>query len=194
MTCSLVSNPKHGVFILEDLKLQNMTKKPKPKQDKATGKWLKNKARAKAGLNKALLAQGLYKFEVFLKYKAKRALKPVFKINPYKTSQECANCGHTQADNRKSQALFICTQCGNVDNADQNAAKVIKKRAINYLLDSGTELSGKGVLTPKLDTGRGAQLRQTRRKSCSATSSETSKKKSSVLSATVSVDNGSSLL
>ena len=52
---------------MEDWKLKNMTKRPKPKQD-ANGKWLKNGANAKAGLNKALLNLGLYKFEVYLNY------------------------------------------------------------------------------------------------------------------------------
>ena len=44
--------------------------------------------------------------------------------------------------------MFLCERCGHSDNADRNAALVIKKRAINLILDSGTELSDKGVLTP----------------------------------------------
>ncbi len=156
VTRALVDNPNNKLFILEDLKLKNMTRKPKPKKDPLTGQWLKNKARAKAGLNKALLSQGLFQFEVFLKYKATRELKPVFKINRYQTSQECAACGHTHKDNRKDQALFVCQRCGNIDNADHNAEKVIKKRAIKLFLDSGTELSARGVLIPA-DTGRGAK-------------------------------------
>ncbi|NBW56434.1 hypothetical protein EBR43_01345, partial [bacterium] len=38
--------------------------------------------------------------------------------------------------------------CGHLDNADRNAAIVIKKRAINLMLHSGTELTSKGVLVP----------------------------------------------
>ena len=64
-------------------------------------------------------------------------------LTPAYTSQECAECGHTHPDNRKSQERFACVGCGHVDNADRNAAIVIKKRAINLMLDSGTELDGK---------------------------------------------------
>ncbi|NBW57211.1 hypothetical protein EBR43_05390 [bacterium] len=40
----------------------------------------------------------------------------------------------------------------------RNAADVIKKRAITFILDSGMELSAKGVLVPsklRVDPGRG---------------------------------------
>ncbi len=42
-----------------------------------------------------------------------------------------------QPHNRKKQDVFICENCGHVDKADHNAAKIIKKRAINLRLDSG---------------------------------------------------------
>ena len=64
-THAIATNAK--VVVMEDWKLKNMTKRPKPKQD-TNGKWLKNGANAKAGLNKALLNLGLYKFEVYLNY------------------------------------------------------------------------------------------------------------------------------
>lgn len=75
-------------------------------------------------------------------------------LSPHHTSQECANCGHIHADNRKSQSLFQCVCCNYTDNADNNASAVIRKRAINLILDSGTELSDKGVLRPASDIGR----------------------------------------
>ena len=81
--------------------------------------------------------------------------KALFKVAPNYTSQECADCGHTQPENRKSQEIFSCLRCGNTGNADENAAKVIKNRAIDLILDSGTELSKRGVL---LDSGRGAHM------------------------------------
>ncbi|WP_158650727.1 zinc ribbon domain-containing protein, partial [Acinetobacter indicus] len=51
-----------------------------------------------------------------------------------------ALCGHTHPDNRKSQDKFKCVSCGHIDNADHNASVVIKNRAINLILDSGTLL------------------------------------------------------
>jgi hypothetical protein len=70
-------------------------------------------------------------------------------------------CGHTHPDNRKRQALFSCSDCGHTENADRNAAEVIKKRAIKLILNSGTELSQRGVLC---DGGVGLQLRREERK------------------------------
>tara|TARA_B100000287_G_scaffold387813_1_gene396646 strand:+ start:444 stop:1814 length:1371 start_codon:yes stop_codon:yes gene_type:complete len=130
------------VVVIEDLKLNNMTRSPKAKVCSITGKWEKNGARAKAGLNRALLGVGLGQFEQFLSYKMAMANKPLFKVSPHHTSQECANCGHTHPSNRLSQCNFKCVSCGHTDNADHNAALVIRKRAVNLILNSGTELTG----------------------------------------------------
>jgi putative transposase len=67
------------------------------------------------------------------------------------------NCGHTHPENRRSQFEFVCIQCGHTDNADANASSNIKQRAINLLLNSGAELSDKGVLYALPDIGRGAK-------------------------------------
>ena len=134
---------KAQVIVLEDLRLKNMTARPKAKKNPHTGRYEKNNAASKAGLNRALLGVGLGLFEVFVSYKAHRANKPVFKVNPINTSRECAPCGHIHPDNRVSQSIFRCQRCGHEDNADRNAAWVIRKRAISLILDSGTELAGK---------------------------------------------------
>jgi putative transposase len=55
-------------------------------------------------------------------------------VPPHHSSQECAACGFTHPDNRPRQAEFICQRCGNRDNADFNAGKVIAKRGIHLLL------------------------------------------------------------
>ena len=41
------------------------------------------------------------------------------------TSQCCDACGYVHKDNRRSQAAFVCLECGNTENADVNAAKNI---------------------------------------------------------------------
>lgn len=40
------------------------------------------------------------------------------KVDPKNTSRQCPNCGHTSAENRKSQAVFVCTRCGHKAHAD----------------------------------------------------------------------------
>ena len=172
---SLVDNPKYKVFILEDLKTKNMTKKPQGKKDLNSNKWKKNRAKAKAGLNRSILDKGWYMFENFLSYKSHRALKAFYKVAAHYTSQECSDCGYTHPSNRKSQEHFHCGCCGYFENADINASKVIKKRAINLILNSGTELSKRGVL---LDKGRGAKVRHKEDEFSICSGYETSKKKS----------------
>lgn len=167
---SIVDKKETKLIILEDLNTQKMTKKPKAKKDQASGNWLSSKK----DLRRLILQKGWHLLEKYLQYKAYKAGKALFKILAHYTSQECADCGHTHPNNRKSQELFHCESCGRTDNADHNAAKVIKKRAINLILDSGTELSIKGVL---LDRGRGAVSKTERAKAISARGEETSKKK-----------------
>ena len=170
---SIVSNERHKIIVLEDLRIQNMTAKPKARESK-DGKWEKNGAKAKAGLNRSILNEGWHQLDSYIKYKAYRAGKAWFKVSAQYTSQECAACGHTHPNNRRSQERFKCEHCGHCDNADRNAAEVIKKRAIDLILDPGSGLSGRGVLLS--DTGRGATLKTRKAKAKRARSNEASKK------------------
>ena len=147
-------NGSASVIVFEDLKTSNMTKRPKAKQDE-NGKYISNKAKQKAGLNKAILNISWHLIETYTKYKSYRAGKAVFKIPSPTTSQECSKCGHTHPDNRKTQDKFVCVSCGYADNADRNASLVIKKRAIKLIKHTGTVLSEKGVLTIISDNERG---------------------------------------
>ena len=122
------------VFIFEDLKIKNMTAAPAPRQDEQ-GRYTANGAAAKAGLSKGILASAWGPVKEFTSYKAAARNKLVLKISPYNSSNECARCGHTSGENRVSQALFVCQQCCHTDNADRNAACVLKKRAIKLLVE-----------------------------------------------------------
>jgi len=64
-------------------------------------------------------------------------------VSPHHSSQECAACGFTHPDNRPGQAEFICQRCGNRDNADFNAGKVIAKRGIHLLLSGEVAVKAK---------------------------------------------------
>ena len=133
-THAFVSDPDRSLFVVEDLKIQNMTKRPEPRQDDS-GRYARNGARAKAGLNRAILSSCWGLFVLFLSYKARRAGKLVVKMPPHYSSQECARCGHVHPDNRPSQAEFVCQRCGFEDHADHNASRVIAQRGIRLLLD-----------------------------------------------------------
>lgn len=152
------------VIVFEALKTSSMTRKPKAKQDEQ-GRYVSNKAKQKAGLNKSILNVGWHMIEAYSKYKSYQAGKAVFKVSAHYTSQECAKCDYTHPENRKSQDKFVCGNCGHTDNADNNASLVIKKRAINLILDTGTVLSDDGVLRAKSDSGRGGNRKTSRGKS-----------------------------
>ena len=133
---AIVHNPEHFLMVYEDLNVHGMTKKPKAKKDE-NGKWARNQAAAKAGLNKKILTAAWGKTVTFTKYKAVKAGKLCIKINPYQTSQECAECGHIHPGNRVSQSEFVCQACGHQDNADHNAGRVLAKRGVRWLLSGG---------------------------------------------------------
>lgn len=145
LTHELTAINNKKVFVLENLSTKNMTKSASGTMENPG----KNVA-AKSGLNREILKVGWHQIETFLTYKAIKNGKIVFKVAPNHTSQECSHCGHTHADNRLEQSKFDCVQCGFTANADTNASQVIQKRAIKLILDSGTELSSKGVLQPKI--------------------------------------------
>ena len=159
---ALTKNPGK-VIVMEDLVTSRMTKHAKPKQNAETGKWEKNHAAQKSGLNRSILSVGWYKLEQYTRYKARRRGSLLVKIAPQFSSQECADCSHIHPGNRVSQAEFACLSCGHRDNADRNAALVLKKRAIKLLQHSGTELSAKGVLS-LVDTGCGVQSKTSKLK------------------------------
>lgn len=119
--------------VFEDLKLQNMSRRPKPKKCDKTGKWLVNGASAKAGLNKTLLGANLGQIRKFTRYKLAEKSKLMVLVAPHYSSQECSKCGLIDKENRPTQALFACVTCGHTANADDNAARVLKKRGIQHI-------------------------------------------------------------
>lgn len=63
-----------------------------------------------------------HQLRFFLSYKAALAGVPLHTVDPRNTSKTCSACGHCEKANRKSQASFVCRQCGLAANADENAA------------------------------------------------------------------------
>ena len=126
---TLVNNPQHKLFVFEALKVKNMTASAKGTIE-APGK----NVRQKTGLNRSILASTWGQTKVFLQYKARRQGKLCIDVPPHYSSQGCAACGNIHKDNRLSQAEFVCQRCGNSDNADSNASKVIAQRGVTLLL------------------------------------------------------------
>lgn len=74
----------------------------------------------------ALWAGGNWAFAMlrgFVEYKAQQAGVKCVVIDPRNMSRTCAECGHCEKANRKSQKKFLCVKCGHNQNADHNAAR-----------------------------------------------------------------------
>lgn len=108
---------RYGTVVMEDLAVRSMSASAKGTIE-APGR----NVRSKAGLNRSILDQGWYQFKRLLEYKLADRGGELILVNPAFTSQRCAECGHIEAANRESQAVFVCLLCGHRAHADHNAA------------------------------------------------------------------------
>lgn len=111
---------RHPVIAIEDLKILNMAASAA-----GTVKNPGKNVKAKSGLNCSILDAAWGEFGRQLEYKLQWRGGELVRVNPAHTSQRCSGCGHVDADNRRSQAVFRCVACGHAENADVNAAKNI---------------------------------------------------------------------
>ena len=114
----LVSSYQTVVF--EKLQPANMSRRPKPKTDEATGQYLPNGASAKAGLNKSIRDAGWGQFQQICKDKAEWAGSRVLFVSPKYTSQMCSGCG-TIVRKELEERWHECA-CGCSLDRDHNAA------------------------------------------------------------------------
>ena len=114
------SNPKHTLFVLEDLSgVRNATERVRTKDRYVSVSW------------------SFYDLEQKLIYKAKQNQSIVIKVNPRYTSQCCPVCGHIEKANRNKRLhLFTCKNCGYKSNDDRIGAMNLYRMGINYLYDS----------------------------------------------------------
>ena len=87
----------------------------------------------KTGLNRSIPDQGWGEFRRQLEYKLCWAGGQLRAVPAMNTSRTCPRCRHVSKDNRKSQAVFACVECGFRENADLVAA-------INILSARGASL------------------------------------------------------
>lgn len=127
----------NDAVVVEDLRVRNMTRAPKPKEDPQTlGQWLPNGAASKAGLNKSILDSGWGMFISLIHAKAECAGRQVVAVNPANTSRTCHVCGNVDPDARNGK-VYSCTKpdCGWTGDADLNAAHNILRTGL-VLLDA----------------------------------------------------------
>ena len=114
------SNPKHTLFVLEDLSgIRNATERVRTKDRYVSVSW------------------SFYDLEQKLIYKAKQKQSIVIKVDPRYTSQCCPVCGHIEKANRNKKIhLFACKNCGYKSNDDRIGAMNLYRMGINYLEES----------------------------------------------------------
>ena len=116
---------RHDFIAVEDLMIQNMTKSAA-----GTVEDPGERVAQKRGLNRSILDQQWGKAMTYLEYKAESAGIPFIRVDPKNTSRACAKCGAVVAGARDGES-FVCTACGNMDDADHNAALNILARGWN---------------------------------------------------------------
>jgi len=116
----------YGTVVVEKLNVRNMTRSAAGSLE-APG----SNVRAKAGLNREILAVAPYAFRLALSQKLARTGGKLVAVDPRHTSQTCSACGVVDAASRRSQSEFICTSCGHQAHADFNAARNILRRGLD---------------------------------------------------------------
>ena len=114
------SNPKHTLFVLEDLTgIRSVTERVKTKDRYVSVSW------------------SFYDLEQKLIYKAKQNQSTVIKVDPRYTSQCCPVCGHIEKSNRNKKIhLFTCKNCGYSSNDDRIGAVNLYHMGISYLKEA----------------------------------------------------------
>ena len=80
----------------------------------------------------------------------KKKTSPIIAVPPQNTSRTCPCCGHVSADNRQTQAKFLCVECGFEENADAVGAINVLRAGHARL---ACEVSG-AVMPPAAGTHR----------------------------------------
>jgi putative transposase len=140
---STAISQNHALVCVEDLQVKNMSKSAKGDNNRP-GKHVK----AKAGLNRSILDQGWAEFRRQLAYKLQWAGGMLVAVPPHNTSRTCPCCGHVAKENRRTQAEFVCVQCGYQNHADVVGAMNILERGLR-LLACGEDVSRVKVARPK---------------------------------------------
>jgi putative transposase len=132
-TTDLAKN--HCIVIGENLPVCNMTRSAK-----GTAENPGSNVKQKAKLNKVITRQGWGMTQRQLDYKCRKHGGVHIKVNPRGSSQRCPHCQHQDAENRRSQALFLCANCGYTENADFNATDNLKEEGLRAAAQLGIYL------------------------------------------------------
>ena len=102
-----VLKTKARSIVLEDLNVKGMMQNPH--------------------LARAVQEQNLYKFRQILTYKCqKNGIRLFLADRWYPSSKTCSCCGHVKKDLKLHDRTYVCENCGNIMDRDENAAKCLE--------------------------------------------------------------------
>ncbi|QBE63875.1 RNA-guided endonuclease InsQ/TnpB family protein [Pseudoduganella lutea] len=130
----------HALVCIEDLQVRNMSSSAR-----GTNKQPGKRVRQKCGLNRGILDQGWGEFRRQLQYKMAWSGGMLVAVLPHHTSQRCPTCGHVSKENRQTQAVFRCVECGYENHADAVGAINILERGCRLLACGEWAQSGLSV-------------------------------------------------
>ncbi|MGY3494389.1 RNA-guided endonuclease InsQ/TnpB family protein [Bradyrhizobium sp. USDA 4502] len=116
----------HGVVVIEDLKVKQMTN-----TGRGTVEAPGTLVRKRANENRVLLEVSPRTIRTMLEYKCQWYGSRLIVIDPAETSRRCSCCQAVDAASRISRSHFVCTNCGAMSDADINAARNILALGIN---------------------------------------------------------------
>ena len=82
-----------------------------------------------------------HQLRAFVEYKSRLAGVPVVAVDPRNTSRTCTVCGHCEKGNRTDRDTFRCLHCDYSENADFNAARVLRVRGLGVPCKPPPELA-----------------------------------------------------
>ena len=119
--------------------------------DNGFGKcYVKDKDNNDINYNRKVKFLGLSSLKQEVEHIARKYDIAVSTVQASYTSKMCPVCGCIEDENRPSQEVFECIECGHKDNADFNAAKNIRNRVlVTVLRESLLKQLDNGAFEPK---------------------------------------------
>jgi len=136
----------YGTVVVEDLNVAGMTARPAPRPDPhRPGHHLHNGARAKAGLNRAILDASPGELRRQLAYKCEwYGSRLVVADRWFPSSKTCSGCQTVKTKLSLTERTFHCEACGLVIDRDHNAARNLAA-LVEHVAASGVETkNGRG--------------------------------------------------
>jgi putative transposase len=136
----------YGTVVVEDLNVAGMTARPSPRPDPdRPGHHLRNGAKAKGGLNRAILDASPGQLRRQLAYKCQWYRSHLVVADPwFPSSKTCSSCRTVKTKLSLAERMFHCEACGLVIDRDLNAARNLAA-LVHHVAASGVETqNGRG--------------------------------------------------